>query len=84
MTIYVSENLQPYFYIIKHIPSNMLYAGYKKVNPNHKTFMSKDGYKTSSPKIHRLIDLDGLSSFEIVDIILEEEILIPFGWSSVY
>lgn len=62
----------------------MLYAGYKKVNPNHKTFMSKDGYKTSSPKIHRLIDLDGLSSFEIVDIILEEEILIPFGWSSIY
>lgn len=74
----------PYFYIIKHIPSNKLYAGYKNKNANPSTFMLEDGYQTSSKSIHNLILSDGLSSFEIVDIILEDEILIPFGWSSIY
>lgn len=83
MSIYIPPN-QPYFYIIKHTKSGKMYAGYKKTQPDHTTFFTENGYQTSSNKIKNLIELDGLNSFSIIDIILEEEICIPFGWPSVY
>jgi len=72
---------QPYFYIIRHIPTGKQYAGAKwGKNSDPNTFMKPGGYKTSSKTIHKL----GINNFEIVDIILEDEIRMPFGWESVY
>ena len=59
----------PYFYIIRHINSQKLYAGSKwgiDANPNN--FMTFNGYTTSSTIINSLIQLDGLNSFEILRI----------------
>jgi hypothetical protein len=75
---------EPYFYIIKHIPTDKKYAGYKFRNANANTFMSENGYTTSSKEINRLIKETGLESFLVLDIIMEHEIVIPFGWNSVY
>lgn len=70
----------PYFYIIKHKESGKKYAGSKWAkDADTKTFMTEDGYKTSSTTIHKLIEKDGLSSFVIEDIITEEELKIPFN-----
>jgi hypothetical protein len=57
----------PYFYIIRHIPSNKLYAGYKsyKKSCNSSTFMTDRGYKTSSDIIKKIIRDEGLSAFKI-------------------
>lgn len=76
MNIY-NDNRIPYFYIIKHKPSSMLYAGAKwgrDANPNN--FMTIDGYQTSQKKsggVLSLIARDGLESFEIVQLLLENE-----------
>jgi len=59
----------PYFYIIQNKITKKLYAGSKwecKCNPN--TFMTKDGYTTSSPEINFLIKTKGLDTFEIIRI----------------
>ena len=70
----------PYFYIIKHKESGKRYVGSKWAkDADTETFMTDDGYKTSSVTVHELIEKDGLYSFEIEDIITEEEILIPDG-----
>lgn len=70
-----SKNIyEPYFYIIKHKPSGKLYAGCKYArNSNPKTFMTSLGYKTSQNTIKKLINEDGLESFEIVTILIEKE-----------
>lgn len=75
----------PFFYIIRHIPSGLKYAGcrYSRKSDPEK-FMTKQGYKTSSSHVHEMIKRDGLDSFEIIDLILECDIKIPFGWNSVY
>lgn len=77
----------PYFYIIRHKPSNRLYAGSrytpKSQTANPSEFWKEGGYFTSSKRIKRLIKLDGVDSFEIVEIITEPEIKIPFGWSNI-
>jgi hypothetical protein len=76
---------QPYFYIIRHIPTGKQYAGCKFAkDADPKKFMTIDGYKTSSKNILKIIKNEGLESFEIVDMILEDEIKIPFGFESVY
>ncbi len=61
-----------------------MYAGCKFFRPNANKFMTPNGYKTSSKVIKNLIKLDGLESFRIIDIILHHEIVMPFGWNSVY
>lgn len=74
----------PFFYIIKHKPSGMQYAGARwsvKSDPNR--FMCKGGYQTSSNTVKLMIAKDGLDSFEVIDIILEEEVQIPFGWDDI-
>jgi hypothetical protein len=61
---------KPYFYLIKHINSNKLYAGckYSKKNLDSNNLMTDFGYKTSSKVIKKLIEKDGLDSFNIIDI----------------
>jgi hypothetical protein len=56
--------MKPYFYLIKHKTSNMYYAGSqygKNSNPNDllKTYL------TSSKKVKKIIENDGIDSFEI-------------------
>ena len=65
----------PFFYIIHHKLTGMLYAGYKedqnskgRKSCNSKTFMTEDGYQTTSREIKGLINLHGLDSFEVVRI----------------
>lgn len=58
---------RPYFYIIKHIPSGKLYAGSRwAVGCYPEELLKPDGYLTSSTSVHKLIEKDGLNSFEIV------------------
>ena len=59
---------KPYFYIIKHLPTQLYYAGCKYSNPDSNNFMTESGYQTSSKIIKNLISRDGLSAFEIVKI----------------
>lgn len=64
----------PYFYIIKHVPSGKLYAGSKFGKDSDPTnFMTEDGYKTSSSRVAKLIEETGLSSFEIVTLMTEDQ-----------
>jgi len=75
----------PYFYIIHHKPSGKKYAGAKwskDADPNR--LFKAGGYFTSSKTIHKLIETTGVDSFEILDILLEEEIKFPFGWNTIY
>lgn len=64
----------PYFYIIQHIPSEKFYVGCKygkDANPN--TFMTEDGYQTSSNNVKKLISDDGIQSFKIIQLLTEKE-----------
>jgi hypothetical protein len=75
---------QPYFYLLKHTKSGKYYAGCKYgKTANPKDLMTEHGYKTSSKTVQKLISLEGVKSFEIVDIILEEEVKIPFGFNNI-
>lgn len=65
----------PYFYVILHKPSNKRYAGCKFgrfADPT--TFMTSDGYQTSSKTVKALIQSDGLDSFKI-DLIVTEDVV---------
>ena len=73
MTSSTIYSIQPYFYIIRHIPTGMLYAGCKFAkdsDPNN--FMKPGGYTTSSSKVNELLEQDGFKSFEIVQLMEEE------------
>ena len=60
---------KPYFYIIRHIPTQKYYAGCKiNSKANSSDFMTEKGYQTTSDIIKRLIQKDGLSAFEIIRI----------------
>lgn len=68
----------PYFYVIRHIPSDKKYAGAKWASGCHPSqFMQKNGYCTSSKKIKQLIDSDGIESFEILQILTEDMCGVP-------
>jgi hypothetical protein len=59
----------PYFYIIKHKPTDTLYAGCKiNDSADSLNLMTKDGYKTTSKIVKKLINEGGLESFEILKI----------------
>jgi hypothetical protein len=59
----------PYFYIIKHIPTEKYYAGCKiNSSADSSNLMTQNGYKTSSRLIKKLIKEDGLESFSILRI----------------
>jgi len=60
---------KPYFYIIKHIPSQKYYAGCKiNSKADSSDFMTERGYQTTSKVIKDLINKDGLSSFQTIKI----------------
>lgn len=60
---------KPYFYIIKHIPSNRYYAGCKiNKDANSSNLMTNKGYKTNSKVIKEIIKNEGLEAFEILKI----------------
>jgi hypothetical protein len=68
--VFIPEGLtvnHPFFYIIQHSPSGKLYAGYcsSKRHCNSQTFMTKDGYQTSSKYVRELILECGVESFTI-------------------
>jgi len=70
----------PYFYIIRHKNSGRKYVGSKWAkDADTSSFMTESGYKTSSTTVWKLIEKDGLNSFEIEDIVTEEELKIPFN-----
>jgi hypothetical protein len=59
----------PYFYIIKHLPSEKYYAGCKiNFQSDSSNLMTENGYKTTSKIIKDLIKKDGLASFQILKI----------------
>ena len=60
---------KPYFYIIKHIPSQKYYAGCKiNSKANSSDLMTEKGYQTTSKVIKKLIEKDGLCLFEVIRI----------------
>jgi hypothetical protein len=64
----------PYFYIIEHIETKMRYAGCKYAkDANPKTFLTPEGYCTSSGIVNQMIDAYGTDSFRIIQILLEPE-----------
>lgn len=67
MTIY--NQTIPYFYIIRNKKSGIMYAGSKWKQGSHPvTFMTEDGYQTSSNTIKTIIKDFGLGVFEILRI----------------
>lgn len=61
--------MRPYFYIIKHIPSNKYYAGCKiNAEADSSNLMTDKGYQTTSRVIKDLIQTTGLESFSVVRI----------------
>jgi hypothetical protein len=58
----------PYFYLIRHISSNRLYAGVKWSDPDSSTFMTEDGYTTSSKIVNTIIKNEGTDSFNVLRI----------------
>lgn len=65
----------PYFYVICHLASRKYYAGCKfgkDADPSN--FMRPNGYTTSSTAINKIIEQEGLESFEVVMLLTEEEL----------
>lgn len=59
----------PYFYIIKHKPTQKYYAGCKiNSSADSSNLMAENGYKTTSKVIKELIKKDSLNAFEILKI----------------
>jgi len=58
----------PYFYLIRHISSNRLYAGVKWSDPDSSTFMTEDGYTTSSNIVNTIIKNEGIDTFCVLRI----------------
>lgn len=64
----------PYFYIIKHKASGKKYAGSRWATGCHPNeLLKEDGYKTSSSKINRILESEGLDSFTIEQIFQTED-----------
>ena len=64
----------PYFYIIQHRKNKKLYAGSKWAEGCHPSQLLKvGGYTTSSNNINKILDEEGLESFEILLTLTENE-----------
>ena len=61
----LNNSMKPYTYIIKHKPTDRFYYGYRGANKveAHEDLWNK--YYTSSPTIKKLIEQDGVDSFEV-------------------
>jgi hypothetical protein len=57
--------MQSYFYIIQDVRNKMYYAGAKwSVDADENTFMTKEGYTTSSSIVNKIIENFGLDVFK--------------------
>ena len=65
-----TNNLSPFFYIIKHVPSSKLYAGYCSSTKycDSTKFMTENGYQTSSKFIKEIIKNEKLLVFKILEV----------------
>ena len=75
----------PYFYIIRHISSQKLYAGSRYAKNCHPDeFMQPNGYTTSSTIINSIIKSEGLESFEILRIDINCDGLHPHDYETAF
>jgi len=73
--LFIPNKETPYFYIIQHKQSGKKYAGCryaKKCTPIE--LLKQDGYTTSSKRVNKIIEEEGLESFQIVEILTEDQI----------
>lgn len=73
--LFIPNKETPYFYIIQHKQSGKKYAGCryaKKCNPIE--LLKQDGYTTSSKRVNKIIEEEGLEAFQIVEILTEDQI----------
>lgn len=80
MSIYI-----PYFYIIRHKESGRLYAGSKygkDANPDK--FMIEGGYTTSCNLINSIIEISGISAFEVLLIDTYCDGFHPFDYETIF
>jgi hypothetical protein len=65
----------PYFYVIEHVASGKRYAGCRYAKGcNPVEFMTEGGYCTSSKLVKKIIEEEGLESFNIVEIKTVDEV----------
>lgn len=80
-----SEKYTPFFYIIRNKNTGIMYAGSKYgKNSNPNKFMSVDGYKTSSIEINKIIEEDGIYSFEILRIDTYCDNMHPYDYETLF
>lgn len=74
-----SNKIIPYFYVIRHKKSGKLYAGSKtsQISANPRKFMVIGGYLTSSKIVKSIIEKEGIDSFEVIQLITQDEVSIP-------
>lgn len=59
----------PYFYIIREVDTGILYAGCRRKDScNPDELLKVGGYTTSSPIVNEIINIKGLSAFEVIKI----------------
>lgn len=65
----------PYFYVVKHVPTNRLYAGIRTAKGCHPDELLKpNGYKTSSNVVRKIIETEGLHTMKVIYTITQEEL----------
>jgi len=80
-----SHQTTPYFYIIRNKLTGIMYAGSKWGKGCHPdTFMTPEGYQTSSPTIQNLINEFGLGIFEILRIDTFCDGLHPYDYETLF
>lgn len=68
---------EPFFYIIQHVSTGMKYGGCKWSRPDPNSFMTQNGYQTSSLKVKKLIEQDGVEGFKTLLIMTQTECGMP-------
>jgi hypothetical protein len=81
-----SKNIYtPYFYIIQHKITKILYAGSRWAKNCHPDeFMQPNGYQTSSNTIKYIIKLEGLNIFDIIRIDTNLDGLSAYDYESMF
>lgn len=75
----------PYFYIIQHKITKIMYAGSRWAKGCHPDeFMKPDGYQTSSNTINDIIKEEGLGIFDILRIDTHCDGISPFEYESIF
>jgi hypothetical protein len=81
---YIIETI-PYFYIIQHKQTKIMYAGSRwMVGCHPDEFMQHNGYSTSSSTINNIISLEGLESFKILRVDTNLDGLPSFDYETLF